>query len=88
MDKIRRSGSVAVTEFRRRFGACDCHIEVQSAGVAVYTARLFTVDQGRASPILDGSGEPVVLTSTSPAWAYLEAVRFLTERFGPELPSS
>ena len=77
-----------MTEFRRRFGACDCRIEVQSGGIAVYTARLFTVEQECASPILDGSGQPVVLISTSPAWAYLKAVRFLTDRFGPELPST
>ena len=74
-----------MTEFRRRFGSCDCRIEVQRVGVAVYTARFFTVDKDQATPILDASGQPVVLTSTTPAWVYLKAVRFLTERFGPDI---
>jgi hypothetical protein len=78
---------LVMTEFRRRFGTCDCRIEVQSQGIGVCAARLFTVEAERISPILDRSGQPTVLIGTSPAWAYLKAVRFLTERFGPELPA-
>jgi hypothetical protein len=70
-------------EYRRRFGGHECSIQVHSENGAS-VARLFTVDHDGPSPILDEQGHPTALTATSPAWAYLKPVRFLSTRFGAE----
>ena len=71
-------------EYRRRFGGQEFSIQIDSLGTGAFVARLLNVAQEHSSPILDEYGQPTALMATSPAWAYLKAVRFLTTRFGPE----
>ena len=70
-------------EYRRRFGGRECSIQIRREK-GVFVAQLLKVDHEHSSPILDEYGQPTSLMATSPAWAYLKAVRFLTTRFGPE----
>jgi len=71
-------------EYRRRFGVQEFSIQIDSLGPGAFVARLLNVDHEHSSPILDEYGQPTALMATSPAWAYLKAVRFLATRFGPE----
>jgi hypothetical protein len=58
---------LTATKHLRRFGSSECRIDVQREGAAVYTARLFIVNQDGTTPILDAAGQPIVLIANSPA---------------------
>ena len=69
-----------------------CHATAHAAVKAVrdlqaehgsHTARVFLVTPQGLSPVLNEQAHPVVVSATTAALAYLAAVQYLTERFGP-----
>jgi hypothetical protein len=74
--------ALAMAQYQQRFGDYDIRIDLH-AGNGSHTARFFLVTPHGLSALLNEQAEPVVLSATTAALAYLAAVRYLTGRFGP-----
>jgi hypothetical protein len=71
-----------MAQYQQRFGDCDIRIDLQ-AEHGSHTARVFLVTPQGLSPVLNEQAHPVLVSATTAALAYLAAVQYLTERFGP-----
>ena len=71
-----------MAQYQHRFGDCDIRIDL-TAEHDSHAARLFLVTPHGLTPVLNEQTQPVVVSAATAALAYLAALEYLTQRFGP-----